>query len=174
MTTIYDIADKAKVSISTVSRVLNNPDKVNESTRKQVLAVLEKHNYTPNALARGLVRKSTHTIGVIMVDVRNSHFAQTAYTIESHFFNWGFSVLLCNTSNSLEKTKGYLRTLAEKKVDGVILVGSAFTGIKIERDFKRYLPSTPIVASNGVIDLPHAHSVFIDHKFGMKLAVAPL
>jgi LacI family transcriptional regulator len=174
MMTIYDIAAEAGVSISTVSRVLNNPDKVNEDTRKRVLAVLEKHNYTPNALARGLVRNSMRTIGVIMSDVRNLHFAQTAYTIESHFFNWGFSVLLCNTGNKLEKKKDYLRIMAEKKVDGVIFVGTAFIDINIERDIKRYLHSTPVVASNGVIDLPQAHSVMVDHNLGMELAVGHL
>lgn len=172
--TIYDIAAKARVSISTVSRVLNNPDKVNENTRKHVLAVLEEYNYTPNALARGLVRNSMRTIGVIMADIRNLHFAQTAYTIESHFFNWGFSVLLCNTSNKPEKNKDYLRILAEKKVDGVIFVGSAFTDLNIERDIKRYLRSTPVVISNGVINLPQAHSVLIDHNLGMEFAVGHL
>ena len=174
MMTIYDIAAKAKVSISTVSRVLNNSDKVRESTRKHVLSVLEKHNYTPNALARGLVNKSMRTIGIIMSDIRNMHFAQTAYTIESHFFNWGFSVLLCNTSNKLEKKKDYLRILAEKKVDGVIFVGSAFTDINIERDIRRYLHSTPIVVANGIINLPQAHSVLMDHNLGMGLAVGHL
>jgi LacI family transcriptional regulator len=174
MMTIYDIAAKAKVSISTVSRVLNEPDKVSEDTRKHVLAVLEKYNYTANALARGLVRKSMHTIGVMTPDVRNLHFAQTAYTIENHFFNWGFSVLLCNTGNKSEKKKDYLRILAEKKVDGVILVGSVFSDISIERDVKRYLPSTPIVVANGVVNLAQAHSVLLDHDRGMELAVGHL
>jgi LacI family transcriptional regulator len=174
MMTIYDIAAKAKVSISTVSRVLNDPDKVSEDTRNHVLAVLEKYNYTPNALARGLVRNSMHTIGVMTADVRNLHFAQTAYTIENHFFNWGFSVLLCNTGNKSEKKKDYLRILAEKKVDGVIFVGSVFTDINIEQDVKRYLPSTPIVVAYGVLNLPQAHSVLIDHDRGMELAVGHL
>ncbi|GHU29262.1 catabolite control protein A [Betaproteobacteria bacterium] len=173
MMTIYDIAAKAQVSISTVSRVLNNPDKVNENTRKRVLAVLEMNNYTPNALARGLVRNSMRTVGVIMADIRNIHFAQTAYTIENHFFNWGFSVLLCNTSK-LEKKRDYLRILAEKKVDGVIFVGSVFSDINIERDIKRYLHSTPVVTTNSVINLPQAHSVLMDHNYGMELAVGHL
>lgn len=172
--TIYDIASKAGVSISTVSRVLNNPDKVSEATRKLVLDVLEKSNYTPNALARGLVNNSMRTIGVLTGDVRNVHFAQTAYTIENHFFNWGFSVLLCNTGNKKEKKRDYLRILAEKKVDGIIFVGSVFTDINIEPDIRRFLPETPIVVSNGVINLPQAHSVFLDHDYGMDLAVGHL
>ncbi|GHU04650.1 LacI family transcriptional regulator [Betaproteobacteria bacterium] len=172
--TIYDIAAKAQVSISTISRVLNDPDKVNKNTRKRVLAVLEKYNYTPNAMARGLVRNSMRTIGVIVADIRNMNLSQIAYTIENHFFNWGFSVLLCNTSNKLEKKKDYLRILAERKVDGVIFVGSAFADINIERDIKRYLHSTPVVVTNGIINLPQAHSVRMDHNFGMELAVGHL
>lgn len=172
--TIYDIATKARVSISTVSRVLNDPSKVREATRKHVLAVLEKYNYTPSAVARGLVCNSMNTIGVMTPDVRNPHFAQTTYTIENDLFNWGFSVLLCNTGNKREKKKDYLRILAEKKIDGAIFVGSVFTEINIESDIKRYLPATPIVVANGVIDLPQAHSVLIDHDRGMNLAVGHL
>lgn len=174
MMTIYDIAAKANVSISTVSRVLNHPDKVHERTRKHVLGVMDKCNYTTNAAARGLAGNSMRTIGVVMADIRNLHFAQTAYTIEDQFFSWGFSVLLCNTSNKLQKSKDYLRILAEKKVDGVIFIGSAFSNLNIERDIQRYLHSTPVVISNGVINLPQAHSVLIDHNLGMELAVGHL
>ena len=71
---IYDIAKEAGVSISTVSRVLNNKGNVNENTRKNVMEILQKHNYTPSAIARGLVNKSMRTVAVLTVDIRVPHY----------------------------------------------------------------------------------------------------
>lgn len=172
--TIYDIASEAGVSISTVSRVLNNSKRVNPETRKKVQTVLERYNYTPNAMARGLVHNTMRTIGIMAADVRNYHFAFTIYTLENLFFDWGFSVILCNTGNSLEKKKDYIRILAEKKVDGIILVGSVFSDIRIEDEVMKYLQDTPIVVANGVLSVPKAHSVLIDHNWGMEQAVRHL
>ncbi len=172
--TIYDIASEAGVSISTVSRVLNNPDKVPAKTLEKVRAVIRKHNYTPNAMARGLVSHSMKTIGILTSDIRNYHFACTAYTLENLFFNWGYSVILCNTGNKSEKKRDYIHILAEKKVDGIILVGSVFTDIDIESSVRQYLPNTPIVVANSSISVPNVHYVLIDHTHGMDLAVQHL
>ena len=88
--TIYDIASEAKVSISTVSRVLNCPENVAPSTRLQVKAVLNKYNYSPNAMARGLVHNSMKTVGILMTDIRNLHFSAAAIVLESLFFRQGY------------------------------------------------------------------------------------
>ena len=66
---IYDVAGAAKVSLATVSRVMNNPEKVNPETRERVLKVIQKLGYKPNAIARGLASRKTTTVGVIMADV---------------------------------------------------------------------------------------------------------
>ena len=68
-TTIYDVAGAAKVSLATVSRVMNNPEKVNPETRDKVLKVIKELGYHPNAIARGLASRKTTTVGVIMADV---------------------------------------------------------------------------------------------------------
>ncbi|MFR8494064.1 MAG: LacI family DNA-binding transcriptional regulator [Mediterraneibacter gnavus] len=65
---IYDISQKAGVSIATVSRVLNGSEKVSEKTRKKVLAVMEENSYTPNAFARSLGLNSMHTVGILCSD----------------------------------------------------------------------------------------------------------
>lgn len=82
---IYDIAKEAGVSISTVSRVMNHKGNVNPETRKKVEEILEKNNYTPSAIARGMVSKSMKTVSVLTVDIRVPHYARTAYTIEREF-----------------------------------------------------------------------------------------
>ena len=82
MATIYDIAAEAKVSIATVSRAINNPSKLAPDTLARVKAVLEKNNYFPNAMAQGLVRNSTKTVGVLLTDIKNPHFSTSAYVLE--------------------------------------------------------------------------------------------
>ena len=87
---IYDIAKEAGVSISTVSRVMNHKGNVNPVTRKRVEEILEKNNYTPSAIARGMVSKSMKTVSVLTVDIRVPHYAKTAYTIEREFSRRGY------------------------------------------------------------------------------------
>ena len=72
--TVYDIADEAGVSVSTVSRVLNNSAPVKEKTRARVIKVMDKYNFQPNALARSLSKKRTKTIGFILPDITNPFF----------------------------------------------------------------------------------------------------
>lgn len=167
--TIYDIAAEAGVSISTVSRVINKTGKVSEETRQRVEEVLEKHKYAPNALARGLVHNSLKTIGVLVEDVRNPHFSMSAYTLERVFFEYGYTTLLCNTGDDLEKKAKYIQNFAEKKVDGVVLMGSIFMEDEIKRMVRDYLPNTPIVTSNCDLDLPNVYSVFLNQLYGMEL-----
>ena len=71
-TTIYDVAGTAKVSLATVSRVMNNPEKVNPETRDKVLRVIKELGYRPNAIARGLASRKTTTVGIVMADVTSA------------------------------------------------------------------------------------------------------
>ena len=68
-TTIYDVAGAAKVSLATVSRVMNNPEKVNKETRDKVLRVIKELGYRPNAIARGLASRKSTTVGIIVSDI---------------------------------------------------------------------------------------------------------
>ena len=84
---IYDIAKEANVSIATVSRVVNNKQNI---TRKRVEAVLQKYNYTPSSIARGLASSSMRMVGLVMQDIRNTHYTSTAYVIEQELRKKGF------------------------------------------------------------------------------------
>ena len=172
--TIYEIAAEVGVSISTVSRVLNNPEKVSPKTKEKVEAVLKKYNYSPNAFARGLVSNSMNSVGILITDIRNRHFSTAAYVLENCFFNWDYSTIFCNTGDSLEKKKKYIQMLSSKKVDGIVLLGSIFEGDAIKKIISEYIPDTPVVVSNGVLDMPNTYSVSIDHNYGMRLAVSHL
>jgi len=120
-TTIKDIAEETGVSYATVSRALNNKYGVKPGTREKILVVARARGYTPNGIARGLVRKQTHSIGLIIPDISNPFFPQVASGVEDCAKEKGYSVFLCNTNYESEQEARYLQLLIEKRVDGIIL-----------------------------------------------------
>lgn len=119
--TIDDIAKEAGVSKATVSRVLNNPEKVAEDTRKRVLSVIQRKNYRPSPLARGLNTRKTGVIGVLVSDITNPFYAVMVRSIEEVCRVHQYHIFLCNTGGRAEEEELYLRSLLEKRVDGIIL-----------------------------------------------------
>lgn len=119
--TIKDIAKAADVSYATVSRALNAKYGVNEGTRERIVKLAEELGYTPNAIARGLVSRQTHTIGLILPDITNPFYPEVAGGIEDAAADRGWGVLLCNTNWDPEREERYLRLLTERRVDGIII-----------------------------------------------------
>ena len=119
--TIKDVAKLAGVHPSTVSRVINNDSRISEKTRNKIIRLINKLGYTPNAIARGLKTKKTHTIGMLIPDISNPFFADLARGVEDAANENGFNVFLCNSDEKLEKERTYLEILKEKRVDGLIL-----------------------------------------------------
>lgn len=132
--TIYDISEKAGVSIATVSRVLNGAENVSSETRKKVLAVIDACDYTPNAFARGLGLNSMNTIGILCADSSDLYLANAVYNIEQELRENEYNCILCCTGYHLEDKKKYLNLLVNKKVDAVILVGSNFISSSSEEN----------------------------------------
>ena len=95
--TIYDISKKAGVSIATVSRVLNGSENVRPSTRKKVMDVIDKYDYTPNAFARGMGLHSLKTIGILCADSSDLFLAKAVYFLEQELQANGYESLLCCT-----------------------------------------------------------------------------
>lgn len=124
--TIYDISEKAGVSIATVSRVLNGSSNVSDKTKKKVLDVINQYEYTPNAFARGLGLNTMKTIGVMCADSSDLYLAKAIYFIEQKLRANGYDSILCCTGYELETEEKCLNLLISKKVDGIILVGSHF------------------------------------------------
>ena len=126
--TIKEVAQRAGVSASTVSLVLNNPDSaISEKTRERVLEVVRELRYRPNQLAVSLATKKTNTIGLIVPD--NSNFFLIAYSncLEAAMSEYGYTMILGNANNCLEKTLHYLYDFSDRGVDAIILMQSAFT-----------------------------------------------
>lgn len=119
--TIKDVAEKAKVSVATVSRVINNDPSVRIVTRDRVLQAIEECHYVPNAVARYLRTDSTKSIGLVVSDITNPHFSMMAKSIEEFAQQHGYMVLLCGTNEDSERELNYLRKLQAMRVDGIIL-----------------------------------------------------
>lgn len=119
--TIKDIAKEAEVSVTTVSRVLNNKPDVGDDTRAKILKIIDEMNYNPNSVARGLVMQKTHTIGLIIPDISNPFFPQVARAIEDKAQKLGYSVIFFNTDNHLEREKKAVELFKSKQVDGLIV-----------------------------------------------------
>ncbi len=140
MATIKDVARLANVSITTVSRVINNKSEgVSEETRQRVLQVMEDLNYQPNRVARGLVTKRTNTLGLILPDITNPFFPEIARAVEDTANKHGYNIILCNTDDRSDKEELYIRVLKSKCVDGIVFTSSTtpvFRHVKQLRDYR--------------------------------------
>jgi LacI family transcriptional regulator len=171
---IYEVAQKAGVSIATVSRVINNSGSVRPETKERVEAALKELNYRPNAIARSLVVNATNTIGILASDVRDSYYANAIYILEQEFRKLGYHVILCNTGGGLEKRRRYLGLLLEKKVDGMVLVGSIFKEKNGNPHILDASASVPIVLLNSSLEGDNIYSVVCDDKTGVSKVVESL
>jgi DNA-binding LacI/PurR family transcriptional regulator len=128
MATLRDVAKRAGLSAATASRALAGRRYVDASTRSRVETAAREIGYQPNALARALRAKQTLTVGLIVPDIRNDFFAETATVLEGALRERGYRLLLCISSDEPEIDRGYLRTLAEFRVDAVVHVPATRTG----------------------------------------------
>jgi DNA-binding LacI/PurR family transcriptional regulator len=122
--TIVDIAKMAGVSQTTVSRVLNDPARVREATRERVLQIMAENDYVYNALAGGIGKKNTHTLGLIIPTIGNPIFALSTNGCAAAAALKRYSILLGNTEYSTAREFELIRLFLEKQVDGIVLTGS--------------------------------------------------
>jgi len=122
LTTIKDVAEKAGVSTSTVSHVINNTRFVSEESKQSVLKAIDELNYYRDVRARGLATGKTHIIGLIVSDITNPFFPELIRGAETFAAQQGYDVFLCNTGYDPERTSSLVRRLIEKKVDGTIIM----------------------------------------------------
>jgi len=118
---IYDVAREARVSVFTVSAVVNHKSHVREKLRKRVETAIRALNYRPNLIARSLANQRTHTIGMIVPDIANPFFPVVVRGAEDAAQRHGYNLLLCNSDDSLDKEETAVELLLAKRVDGVLL-----------------------------------------------------
>ena len=121
MATLKDIAQRAGVTATTVSRVINNRGYISEGTRKKVYAAMEEMHYQPNELARAFSKQYTNTIGLIVPHISHPFFIKVISNLESSAAEKGFKLLLCNSKEQPEKEQDYLDMCISNRVAGIVL-----------------------------------------------------
>lgn len=165
--TIYTIAEKAGCSASTVSRVINNYPYVKKATRAKVLSLLQEYNYVPNETARSLVNRSTRMIGILISDIRTTHHTNGVYYIQKEFGKNGYTCLIYNTGLDPDEQVKFLQILGQRKVEGVIMMGSIYQNEAVRNALPMYLPGVPTIMCYGYIDCPDCYGIISDEIEGI-------
>ncbi len=164
--TIADVAREAGVSRQTVSRVLNNKGEIKDATLLRVREVIERLDYRPSSIARGLATRRTLTIGLIVPDIANPFFADISRGADDVAHEAGFSLLLCNTVEDPGREADLLRKLEQRSVDGVILCSSRLPAEELAGLVKRH-PAAVLINRC----LPGNNTVCVDDAWGAGLLV---
>ena len=169
--TIYTVAREARVSMATVSRVVNGNPNVKPATRQKVMDVIKRLNYRPNAVARGLASKKTTTVGVIIPRITNPYFADLALGIDDIASMYKYNIILTNSDNDDDKVLKVVRNLLAKQVDGII-----FMGYSMPDELRDELKSsnTPVVVAGSVVNDDELATVRIDYENAAKEATLKL
>ncbi|MGN9866827.1 LacI family DNA-binding transcriptional regulator [Bacillus swezeyi] len=166
MATIKDVALAAKVSVATVSRVLNETGYVHEDTKTRVMKAMEELNYRPNEVARSLYKRESRLIGLLLPDITNPFFPQLARGVEDEIHRNGFRLIFGNSDENLEKELDYLQTFKQNHVVGVI----SATNHPDASNYKDLSMPTVFLDRTG----ENAPSVFADSKQGGRIAASEI
>jgi len=169
--TMRDVAQKAGVSIKTVSRVVNNQGEIADATRQRVLKVISELGYRPNLVARGLVTQRTNTVGLVIPDITNPFFPEVARGVQDLAQAKNYNVFICNTDENPQEDLKTLHSLAAQAVDGIIIFSSLVTDENLNTFANSY---RPIVTINRRFSRAGVSHVDVDNYRGAKLAVAHL
>ncbi|MDY7540589.1 LacI family DNA-binding transcriptional regulator [Undibacterium sp. RTI2.1] len=167
MATMKQVAEKARVSTTTVSHVINNTRVVSEDARERVLSVIQELRYIPSAVARSLKNDKTQTLGMMIPNNSNPYFAEVIQGIEDESFRLGYNIILCNSYDDPKKQAAYTRVLMEKRIDGLILVSS---GIDLELTQLLADEAIPKVLVDREVPGVAADFIEADHEQGGYLA----
>ena len=161
---IYDIAKAADVSIATVSRVINGSGKVSPATRDKIIRIIQEHDYTPNAFARGLGLGSMRTVGILCANTSDMYLSEAVFHLENNLRMNGFNSLLCCTGYGRAEKENALRLILSKSVDAVILVGSNYIEAEDSANdyIRRAAQQIPIFMMNGSIKGENIYCVMCD------------
>jgi len=168
---IKAVADKAGVSVATVSRVMNHPELVTEETREHILSVMKKMNYTPNWFARNIQSTRTGMIGLLIHDFLDASNMEIAKGVESIAHQKGYHVMLCNTEFNPVKEKEYIDTLLERKIDGLILTSTTLKNSDLDK-LKKQGANYVLVGKNKTIN--RQNIVYTDYKTATEEAITYL
>jgi LacI family transcriptional regulator len=169
--TIKDVAARAGISYTTVSHVVNGTRPVSDQVRRKVEAAIAELGYVPSGVARSLRARATGTLGLLVPNASNPYFAELARGIEDHAERNGYSVILCNSDDDIDKQLRYLRVLLERRIDGLIVATVAS-----DAAFAQALANlqVPLVLVDRSLEGVNADQLRVDHEQGAYLATRHL
>ena len=171
--TIEDVAKEAGVSITTVSRAINGNYPVKKETREKIDKAIEKLNFRPNPLARGLITKATNSLGIVVPGITNLFFTQVVHGIEKYVKDFGYGVFISSTEEDAAAERASIVRFMDRFVDGIIVIDPQTENMKngfIEDATKRI----PLICINGFHRGIDANFVLSDEERGSKEAMEHL
>ncbi|MGH9328379.1 MAG: LacI family DNA-binding transcriptional regulator [Terriglobia bacterium] len=143
---LKDIARECNVDVATASRALNEAYGVHKETRAKVLAAAARLNYRPNRMAKGLATGRSHSLAMVVSDIRNPFFAELARGAEDAAYQAGYDLVLCNSDLSPSKQMRYIHSLLEKRVEGILM--NSVAGLSAAEQQELSGSGVPIVLLN--------------------------
>lgn len=171
--TIKDVAKEANVSISTVSRVVNNPNIVASDKKQRVQAVIDKLGYVPNAAAREMVMKSTRMIGVLVSDAENPYISTVLAVFCRELERYNYGVFISITDMNVKKEKHYIELMLQRHVEALVMLGIRPISPKFYAWVARRLGDVPLIKVGPGFDKCY-YNIYTDEWQGAYLAVEHL
>ncbi|MHB8278320.1 MAG: LacI family DNA-binding transcriptional regulator [Candidatus Humimicrobiaceae bacterium] len=168
MVNYNDIAKIAQVSSTTVSHVINKTRFVSPETKDKVLEAMQGLNYKPNLLARGLATGVTHTIGLVISDIKNPFYPEIIQGVEELAIRSEYNIFLCNTDYDVEKGLKSIGALIRKKVDGIIIASSQADKFLLEELIESTIPFVLVDWNENKINVD---SIYFDFESGIRKAI---
>ncbi len=167
MATIKDVAERAGVTVTTVSRVLNDRGYISQKTRDAVHKAMKELHYQPNELARALFRRKSKVLGLLLPSISHPFFAELTSHVESHAYKLGYKVLICNSLEDSAKEQEYLALLKRQQVAGIVMASPTLEASEYART------ALPVVAIDHFLadSIPYVAS---DNAAGGRLAAEHL
>ncbi len=171
MATSVEVANRAGVSIATVSRVVNSPEKVDPKTREAVQKIIDELGYRPNAVARVLVKQSSSTIGVVINRFSSPYYGHMLDGVERALFEVGFKAIAESSRESASGELSAIDSLLDRQCDGIILHSDKLSNTQLTKLLKKY---PQIVVMNRCVPNFEARCVYLDNVQGGALAASHL
>ncbi len=167
--TIHDVAEKAGVSIATVSRVINNNYPVKDETRKKIEKAIEELGYVPNEIARSLILKSTSSVGIIVPGITNLFFPTIVEEINKTLRDEGFIISLFTTDGDPKTEKKLVDNIISRNMDGIIVIDPSVDNLE-NGYFEGVSKKIPTIIINGNTNKYNCNFVSYDEEVGTKEA----
>lgn len=167
--TINDVAEEARVSITTVSRVINNNYPVKKETREKIEKAIKKLNYRPNIMARGLITKKTHVIGIVVSCITNFFISSIIEVIENELKNSGYSIFLGITDGDEKEEQNLVQDLIDRQVDGIIILDPTKKRLESEI-YKTISKKLPLIIINAMEKIEGYNYICFNSGNGIKEA----